>query len=76
MAMRFRTRLVNSQTFDDGSSTDVYAILDGDRVIGNKTVRHPATGPLVEITYQLGDQSFDNPDAFITAHLKAQAENA
>jgi hypothetical protein len=76
MAMRFQTRLIDSQTFDDGSSTDIYAISDGDRLIGKKTVRHPATGPVVTITYQLGDQTFDNPDAFMTTYLKAQAENA
>ena len=76
MAMRFRTRIIDSHTFDDGSSTDIYSILDRDRVIGTKTVRHPATGSVVTITYQLGDQTFDNPDAFITAHLKAQAETA
>ncbi len=54
----------------------VYEISDGDRLIGKKTVRQPATGPVVKITYQLGDQTFDNPDAFMTAYLKAQAENA
>ena len=74
--MRFQTRLIDSQTFDDGSSTDIYAISDGDRLIGKKTVRHPATGPVVTITYQLGDQTFDNPDAFMTTYLKAQVENA
>jgi len=71
MAMRFQTRLIESETFDDGSSADVYAISDGDRLIGKKTVRHPATGPVVKITYQLGDQTFDNPDAFMTTYLKA-----
>ena len=74
--MAFRTRIIDSQTFDDGSSTDVYAISDGDRLIGNKTVQHPATGPVVKITYQLGDQTFDNPDAFMTAYLKAQVLSA
>jgi hypothetical protein len=69
--MAFLTRKIDSQTFDDSSSTDVYEISDGDRLIGKKTVRHPATGSVVKITYQLGDQTFDNPDAFITAHLKA-----
>jgi hypothetical protein len=67
---------IDSSTFDDGSSTDVYEISDGDRLIGKKMVRHPATGPVVKITYQLGDQSFDNPDAFMTAYLKAQAVTA
>jgi hypothetical protein len=28
---------------------------------------------VVEITYQLGDQTFGNPDAFMTTYLKAQA---
>ncbi len=68
--MAFLTRKIDSSKFDDGSSTDVYEILDGDRLIGKKTVRHPATGPGVEITYQLDDQTFDNPDAFMTAYLK------
>ena len=71
--MTFRTRKIGSSTFDDGSSTDVYEISDGDRLIGKKTVRHPASGSFVEIAYQLGDQSFDNPDAFMTAYLKAPA---
>jgi len=31
---------------------------------------------VVKITYQLGDQTFDNPDAFMTAYLKAQAVTA
>ena len=74
--MAFRTRIIDSSKFDDGSSTDVYEISDGERLIGYKTVRNPATGAPVEITYQLGDQTFDNPDAFMTAYLKAQAENA
>ena len=74
--MAFRTRLIDSRTSDDGSRTDAYTISDGDRLIGNKTIRHPATRPLVEITYQLDDQTFDNPDAFMRAYLKAQAENA
>ncbi len=65
--MVFRTRLIDSVKFDDGSSTDVYEISDGDRLIGKKTVGHPGTGPMVTITYQLGDQTFDNPDAFMTA---------
>ncbi len=69
--MVFRTRIIESAKFDDGSSKDIYEISDGDRLIGNKTVRHPATGPVVKITYQLGDQTFDNPDAFMTAYLKA-----
>lgn len=71
--MRFRTRLGDSQTFDDGASADTYTILDGDQVIGIKTIRHPATGPVVEIIYQLGDQTFDNPDAFMMAYLNARA---
>jgi hypothetical protein len=71
MAARFQTRLIDSQTFDDGSSADTYTISDGDRLIGKKTVRHPSTGPVVKIIYQLGDQTFDNPDAFMTAYLKA-----
>ena len=74
--MTFRTRIIDSQTFDDGARADVYWISDGDEVIGTKTVRHPAAGPLVEITYQLGDQTFDNPDAFMTAYLKAQVLSA
>lgn len=74
--MTFRTRIIDSSKFDDGSSTDVYEISDGDRLIGKKTVRHPATGPAIKITYQLGDQTFDNPDDFMTTYLKAQAENA
>ena len=69
--MVFRTRMIDSSKLGDGSSTDVSEISDGDRLIGKKTVRHPATGPVVKITYQLGDQSFDNPDAFMTAYLKA-----
>ena len=69
--MVFRTRIVDSSKFDDGSSTDVYEISDGDRLIGKKMVRHPATGSVVTISYQLGDQTFDNPDAFMTAYLKA-----
>jgi hypothetical protein len=69
--MAFRTRKIDSSKFDNGSGADVYAISDGDRLIGNKTVQHPAAGPLVEITYQLGDQTFDNPDALMTAYLKA-----
>jgi len=69
-------RKIDSSKFDDGSSTDVYEISDGDRLIGNKTVWHPATGPVVKITYQLGDQTFDNPDTFMTTYLKAEAENA
>jgi hypothetical protein len=69
--MVFRTRIIESSKFDDGSSTDVYEISDEDRLIGNKTVRHPATGPVVKITYQLGDQTFDNPDAFMATYLKA-----
>jgi len=74
--MVFRTRIIDSRTFDDGSSTDVYEISDGDRPIGKKTVRHPAAGSVVKITYHLGDQTFDNPDDFMTTYLKAQAENA
>jgi hypothetical protein len=74
--MAFLTRKIDSQTFDDGSSTDIYEISDGDRLIGKKTVRNPATGSPVEITYQIGDQTFDNPDAFMTAYLKAQAVTA
>jgi len=31
---------------------------------------------VVKITYHLGDQTFDNPDDFMTTYLKAQAENA
>jgi len=54
--MAFLTRKIDSLKFDDGSSTDVYEISDEDRLIGNKTVRHPATGPVVKITYQFGDQ--------------------
>ena len=69
--MAFLTRKIDSSKFDDGSSTDVYEISDGDRLIGKKTVRHPATGSVVKITYQLGDQTFDNPDAFMTTYLKA-----
>ena len=67
--MAFLTRKIDSSKFDDGSRTDVYEISDGDRLIGKKTVRHPATGSVVKISYQLGDQSFDNPDAFMTAYL-------
>ena len=74
--MVFRTRIIDTSKFDDGSSTDVYEISDGDRLKGYKTVRNPATGAPVEITYQLGDQTLDNPDAFMTAHLKAQAVTA
>ena len=74
--MAFLTRKIDSSKFDDGSSADVYEISDGDRLIGKKTVRHPATGPAIKITYQLGDQTFDNPDDFMTTYLKAQAENA
>jgi hypothetical protein len=74
--MAFLTRKIDSRAFDDGSSADVYEISDGDRLIGKKTVRHPATGPAIKITYQLGDQTFDNPDDFMTTYLKAQAENA
>ena len=73
--MVFRTRIIDSRTFDDGSSTDVYEICHGDRLIGKKTVWYPATGPVVKITYQLDEQTFDNPDAFMTAYLKAQPEN-
>jgi len=69
--MAFLTRKIDSQTFDDGSSTNVYEISDGDRLIGKKMVRHPATGSVVTISYQLGDQTFDNPDAFMTTYLKA-----
>jgi len=69
--MAFRTRKIDSSKFDNGSGADAYAISDGDRLIGNKTVRYPATGPVVKITYQLGDQTFDSPDAFMTAYLKA-----
>jgi hypothetical protein len=73
--MTFRSRIIDSSKFDDGSSTDVYEISDGDQLIGTKTIRCPATGP-VEITYKLGDRAFDNPDAFMTAYLKAQAVTA
>lgn len=71
MAMRFQARKTDSQTFDDGARVDIYTIWDGDQQIGTKTVRCAATGPLVEITYKLGDQTFDNPDAFMTAYLSA-----
>ena len=74
--MVFRTHIIDSSRFDDGSSTDVYEISDGERLIGKKTVWHPATGPVVKITYQLGDQTFDNPDAFMTAYLKAHVLSA
>jgi hypothetical protein len=73
--MTFRTRKIDSQPFDDGARADVYSISDGDQVIGTKTIRCPETGP-VEITYKLGDRAFDNPDAFMTAYLKAQAVTA
>jgi len=76
MAMRFQTRRAEVQTFDDGSSAVVYTISDGDRLIGSKTIRYPATGPRIEITYQLGDQTFDNPDAFMMAYLKAHTVTA
>ena len=74
--MAFLTRKIDSSMFEDGSSTDISEIFDGDRLIGKKTVRHPATGSVVKITYQLGEQTFDNPDAFITAYLKAQVVTA
>ena len=74
--MAFLTRKIDSSKFDDGSSTDVYEISDGDRLIGKKAGRHPATGSAVKNSYQLGDQKFDNPDAFITAYLKAQVVTA
>ncbi len=70
------TRKIDSSKFDDGSSTDVYEISDGDRLIGKKTVRHPATGSVVKITYQLGDHTLDNPDDFMTTYLKAQVVTA
>ena len=34
--MVFRTRIIDSSKFDDGSSTNVYEISDGDRLIGKK----------------------------------------
>ncbi len=49
--MAFRTRKIDSSEFDHGSGTDVYEISDGERLIGKKTVRHPATGPVVKITF-------------------------
>ena len=67
---------LRARAFDDGSSTDVYEISHGDRLIGKKTVRHPATGSVVKIAYHLGDESFDNSDAFMASFLKAQEENA
>jgi hypothetical protein len=70
--MRFQTRKIDSQTFADGASADVYTISDGDRVIGTKTLRCLATGSRVEVTYKLGDQTFDNPAAFMTAYLNAE----
>jgi hypothetical protein len=34
--MAFLTRKIDSSKFDGGSSTDVYEISDGDRLIGKK----------------------------------------
>jgi len=74
--MAFLTRKIDSRTFDFCKSKTAYEISDGDRLIGKKTVGHPATRPVVKITYQLGNQTFDRPDAFMRAYLKTQAENA
>lgn len=73
MAMRLRTRLIDSQMFDDGTTTDIYTITDENQVIGTKTVRRPATMSIVEIAYRLGDETFNSPDAFIAAYWKVHA---
>lgn len=51
--MTFRTRIIDSQTIDDGARADVYWISEGNQVIGAKTVQHPAAGPLIEIATNL-----------------------
>jgi hypothetical protein len=74
--MGFGTRKIDSHLFDSGASSDIYEVFDGDRVIGTRTVHSPATGPLIEITYRLGqgDQAFSNVDAFISAYLMGHGD--
>jgi hypothetical protein len=74
--MRFGTRKIDSHLFDSGASSDIYEVFDGDRVIGTRTVHTPATGPLIEITYRLGqsEQTFSNVNAFMSAYLMGHGD--
>jgi hypothetical protein len=60
--MAFLTRKIDSSKFDDGSSTDVSEISDGDRLIGKITVRHPVRFLvcflLVRGSQRFGDEEF------------------
>jgi hypothetical protein len=71
--MRFATRRIDEQKYPDGTRSDVYEILDGERVIGSKTVHWPKAARVVEIDYRLGEDIFHNPDEFMTAYFKDAA---
>lgn len=61
-------RLVGNLRLPNGGWTHFYDVLDGDAVVGAKTMHKVSRDVAPAVSYQLGDDVFTDAAAFIAAY--------